>query len=88
MYTVTNCHGVPQCGYETITFEEWEELEAYAEEFAQWAQESGGVPITTDTDAYEPVSKWLDGWEHNDGIEPWAVIHFLLEYGFDTDAAA
>lgn len=59
-----------------------------ASEFAQWAQESGGVPITTDTDAHEPVSKWLDGWEHNDGIEPLAVIHFLFEYGFDTDAAA
>lgn len=59
-----------------------------ASEFAERAQKNGGVPITTDTDAYEPVSKWLDDWEHNDEIEPWAVIHFLFEYGMSTDAAA
>lgn len=35
MYTVTNCHGLPQCGYEIIVFEDWEEFEAYAEEFAE-----------------------------------------------------
>lgn len=34
MYTVTNCHGLPQCGAEVITFDEQEELEAYAEEFS------------------------------------------------------
>lgn len=34
MYTVTNCHGLPMCGYETLKFDEWEELEAYAEEHA------------------------------------------------------
>ena len=29
MYTVTNSHCLPMCGYETLAFDEWEELEAY-----------------------------------------------------------
>lgn len=59
-----------------------------AEEFAEWAQKSECAPIITDTNTYDHVSKWLDDWEGNDGISPWAVIHFLFEHGMSTDAAA
>lgn len=47
MITVTNCHGVPQCGYETITFDEWEEFEAYAEANADDFQ-NGYVTVSED----------------------------------------